>query len=262
MKRLYYAGIILLVLFSISLPGQDNNDTIKKGNKKVKPVLLDPYHKNVVKFNPTPMLLWDMSNITISYERLIKKDQSLALQAGYLAFPNIIDDTVLNLIAVYDRSRNGVNLAFDYRYYPFARNRRPAPDGLYIGGYVSYYSLKSANKFDIINTTVDQQGTLEANLKIGNLGFELGYQFIFWKRFSLDFLLFGPSYSLISKNISVKGGLDPDEMEDINQELVDKLLDRFPHLGTVFSDDGLEYSGKESKFSPLLRYSISLGVHF
>lgn len=262
MKKLYQAGMILLVLFSTSVTAQDNNDTIKKGNKKEKPVLLDPYHRNVIKFNPTPMLLWDMSNITLSYERLIKKDQSLALQAGYLAFPNIIDDTILNLISVYDRSRHGINLAFDYRYYPFARNRRPAPDGLYIGGYVSYYSLRSTNNFDVLNTTLDQQGTLEANLRIGNIGFELGYQFIFWKRFSLDLLLFGPSYSVISKEISIRGGLDPDQIQNINQELVDKLLDRFPHLGTVFSDDGLQYSGTKSQFSPLLRYSVSFGVHF
>lgn len=262
MNKLSRAGIILLVLLSTIVSAQDNNDTIKKGEKNEKPVLLDPIHRNVIKFNPTPMLLWDMSNLTLSYERLIKKDQSLALQAGYLAFPNIIDDTVINLISVYDRSRNGINLALDYRYYPFARNRRPPPDGLYIGGYVSYYSLKSTNKFDVLYTMLDQQGTLEANLRIGNLGFELGYQFIFWKRFSVDLLLFGPSYSLISKSISIRGGLDPDQIQNIDQELVDKLLDRFPHLGTIFSDDGLQYSGTKSQFSALLRYSLSLGVHF
>ena len=262
MKQLYLAGIILLVLFSTAISAQDNNDTIKKGNKKEKPVLPDPYHWNVIKFNPTPMLLWDMSNITICYERLIKKDQSLVIQAGYLAFPNIVDDTVINLLAVYDRSRSGVNLAFDYRYYPFARNRRPAPDGLYIGGYISYYGLKSNNKFDILNTTVDQQGSIDANLRIANLGFELGYQFIFWKRFSLDLLMFGPSYSMISTNINIRGDLDPEQIQDIDQELIDKLLNLFPHLETVFSDDGLQYSGRKTKFSPLLRYSISLGVHF
>jgi len=262
MKRLYLAGIILLVLFSTAISAQDNNDTIRKGNKKEKPVLLDPYHRNVIKFNPTPMLLWDMSNITISYERLIKKDQSLALQAGYLAFPNIIDDTVINLLAIYDRSRKGVNLSFDYRYYPFSRNRRPAPDGLYIGGYISYYGLKSINKFDVLYTTVDQQGAIDANLNVLNLGFEMGYQFIFWKRFSLDLLLFGPSYSIISTAIDIRGELDEDQIDNINQELVDKLLNRFPYLETVFSNDGLKYSGRKTQFGALFRYSVQLGVHF
>ena len=262
MKRLYLAGITLLVLFSTDISAQDNNDTIKKGNKKEKQVLPDPYHRNVIKFNPTPMLLWDMSNFTLSYERLIKKDQSLSLQAGYLAFPNIVSDTVLNLLAVYDRSRSGVNLAFDYRYYPFARNRRPAPDGLYIGGYISYYGLKSTNKFDVLGTDLDKQGAVDMNVRIANLGFELGYQFIFWKRFSLDLLLFGPSYSMITTNINISGNLDPEQIQNIDQEIIDKLLSRFPHLGTVFSDNGLQYSGRKTQFSALLRYSVSLGVHF
>jgi hypothetical protein len=208
------------------------------------------------------MLLWDMSNITISYERLITKDQSLVLQAGYLAFPNLLDDTMLNLITFYDRNRSGVNLAFDYRYYPFARNRRPAPDGLYIGGYISYYGLKSTNKFNILYTSIDQQGATDMNVKIANVGFELGYQFIFWKRFSLDFLLFGPSYSMIATNINISGNLDPEQVQNIDQEIIDKLLSRFPHLGTVFSDNGFQYSGRETQFSALLRYSLSLGVHF
>jgi hypothetical protein len=184
------------------------------------------------------------------------------LQAGYLAFPNLIDDTVINLLAIYDRSRTGVNLSFDYRYYPFARNRRPAPDGLYIGGYISYYGLKSTNKFDVLYTSVDQQGAIDAKVNIVNLGFELGYQFIFWKRFSLDLLMFGPSYSMILTDINISGQLDPEQIENIDQELIDKLLNRFPHLETVFSDDGLQYSGQKTKFSALLRYSVSLGVHF
>jgi hypothetical protein len=262
MKHIYFAITAMLLMVSTAISAQDSNDTIKKENKKEKPVLLEPYHRNVIKFNPTPMLLWDISNFTLSYERLIKKDQSLSLQAGYLAFPNLIDDTVINLLAIYDRSRTGINLSFDYRYYPFARNRRPAPDGLYIGGYISYYGLKSANKFNILHTEIDQQGTIETKVYIANLGFELGYQFIFWKRFTLDLLLFGPSYSMISTNINISGKLDPDQIQNIDQELVDKLLNRFPHLGTVFSDDGLQYSGKNTKFSALLRYSVSLGVHF
>lgn len=261
-KQAWLMWIIFLLLYCPEIRAQEKNDSVDNKQGKDKPVPLTPYHWNVIKFNPTPMLLWDMSNITLSYERLIKKDQSLALQAGYLAFPNIIDDTVINLVAVYDRSRSGVNLAFDYRYYPFARNRRPAPDGLYIGGYISYYSLKATNKFDVLYTTIDQQGAIDANLRVGNLGFELGYQFIFWKRFSLDLLLFGPSYSIISAGIDIKGELNEDQVDNIDQELIDKLLSRFPSLATVFSNDGNHYDGKKTQFGALFRYSVQIGVHF
>lgn len=250
-------SFIILSLAFIHLYGQEDPVITKE-----KPKVLQPYRKNVIKFNPTPMLLWDLSNFTISYERLIKKDQSLSLQVGYLSFPNLLDDTLLNLVSIYDRNRKGVNLAFDYRYYPFARNRRPAPDGLYIGGYISYYGLKSMNKVDILHTTIDQNGSINMTANIVNLGFELGYQFIFWKRFSLDLLLFGPSYSMISAKINVKGEFDKDQIENISQETVDKLLSRFPSLRYVFSEHGHQYTGQKTQFSTLFRYSIQFGFHF
>lgn len=187
---------------------------------------------------------------------------SLALQAGFLTSPNIANDTIGEVLLFTDRSRNGINLSFDYRYYPFARNRRPAPDGLYIGGYISYYGLSFNNKFDILNTTFDQQGKLDANINIMNLGFELGYQFIFWKRFSLDLLLFGPSYTYFYGNSKITGQLDPEQVDDINEELADKLLERFPLLENVFSAEGLQVSGTKSDFNFFFRYSIQLGFHF
>jgi hypothetical protein len=77
------------------------------------------------------MLLWgDIKNITLSYERLIKKNQSIAMQLGYLVPPKFLGDTLLHLFNLNGYSRQGINIAFDYRYYPGLRNRRPAPDGL------------------------------------------------------------------------------------------------------------------------------------
>jgi len=55
---------ILLLLFATMiltishLQARGKSDTIDKKIKKEKPVLLAPYHKNVIKFNPTPMLLF------------------------------------------------------------------------------------------------------------------------------------------------------------------------------------------------------------
>jgi hypothetical protein len=103
---------------------------------------------------------------------------------------------------------------------------------------------------------------MDTKVGILNFGVELGYQFIFWKRFSVDLLLFGPSYSMISTSVTISGDLDQDQVDDLNQELVDKLLDRFPALETVFSDEGHEFESQKSRFSPLLRYSIQFGFHF
>jgi hypothetical protein len=263
MKQMYFISIIFVIFSSLALQAQEKNDTIAKGNKKEKQVPLTPYHRNVIKFNPTPMILWgDRRNITFTYERLIKKDMSVSLQAGFLLFPNLLDDTIRNLIAITGKTRKGINLALDYRYYPFSRNRRPAPDGMYIGGYLSYYGFLYKTKFDVLHTTVDQQGELDGKVSLVNLGLSVGYQFIFWKRFTLDLLMFGPSFSMLSGSIKISGQLDSEEIQNIDQELVDKLLNRFPYLESIFSSDGLQYTGRKTQYTPFLRYSIQFGFHF
>ena len=209
------------------------------------------------------MLIWqNVSNITLTYERLITRDMSLSLQAGYLLFPRLLTDTIANLVAFTGGSKYGVNLALDYRYYPFSRNRRPAPDGLYIGAYLSYYGFHFRNNFDILNTTVDQNGEIKGKLNVINLGMSLGYQFIFWKRFTLDLLLFGPSISRYSGNLDIEGALDPSQIKNLDKDVVEKLLKRFPFLGMLFSNDGLEFTGTRTTLSVGFRYSIQLGVHF
>ncbi|MCX6246005.1 MAG: DUF3575 domain-containing protein [Bacteroidetes bacterium] len=241
----------------------EKNDTIEKVKMKEKFPPLKPYHWNVIKFNPTPMLLWsNVNNITFSYERLVAKNHSVSLQAGYLLFPRLITDTIAGIITIEKGKKYGINLALDYRYYPFSRNRRPAPDGLYIGAFISYYGFHFKNNFDILYTTVDQNAAIEGNLNILNIGMSLGYQFIFWKRLSLDLLMFGPSVSLYKGDLKLSGSLDPDQIENIDQELVDKLLNRFPLLKSIFSSENLEFTGSRASWSLGFRYSIQIGFHF
>jgi hypothetical protein len=264
MRALVISGIIVISSFSSSIIAQSVNDTIQteKEKKKEKPVYLKPYHRNVIKFNPTPMVLLDVSNITISYERLLKKNNSVALQAGYLVFPNLVQDTLIGLIEFKDRSRSGINLSFDYRNYIFDRNTRPAPDGMYLGGYLSYYGFQFENKFDILHVDIDKEGTMDGKMNFINLGMELGYQFVFWKRMTVDLLLFGPSLSLYNGTFNISGNLDADEIADIEEELVDKLQERFPYLGMIFSTEDLQFTGEKTEFDIGFRYSISVGFHF
>jgi hypothetical protein len=239
------------------------NDTTDKKEKKEQPPVLNPYHRNVIKFNPTPMLLWgNLRNITFTYERLIAKNQSLSLQVGYLLFPRLAADTIANLIALSSRSKTGINLALDYRYYPMSRNRRPAPDGLYLGAYLSYYGFKFRNNFDVLHTTIDQNGALEGQLNILNLGLSIGYQFIFWKRVSLDMLMFGPSLSYYFGRLDISGSLDEEQIQNIDQEAVDKLFARFPMLKTLFTTDNLTFTGAHAALSVGFRYVLQLGFHF
>lgn len=260
---IFFIGLCLPVIISAQDTAAVASPDSAIVKKKKRCEVLKPYHKNVIKFNPTPMLIWgQIRNITLSYERLIAPNHSLAIQMGYLLFPRLTDDTVLNLVAISAKEKYGVNLALDYRYYPCSRNRRPAPDGLYLGAYISYYGYHFKNKMDILNTTVDQNGGIEGRLNITNLGLQLGYQFIFWKRLSLDLMLFGPSFSYYSGELNISGNLDPDQIENLNKELVEKLMARFPLLKSIFSGETLQFTGSRSNFNIGFRYSVQIGIHF
>lgn len=238
------------------------NDSSSNSNKAEKPVILNPYHRNLIKFNPTPMLLWgDIKNITLSYERLFNKNQSVAIQLGYLVLPEFLGDTLVQQFSLSAYSRKGVNIAFDYRYYPGLRNRRPAPDGLYLGGYLSYYGFKFSNQLTYVNSP-ELIGSFEGRMNMLNLGVELGYQFIFWKRLSLDLLLFGPSLSVFFRELKVTGNLDTNEIDTIDQEVASELLDRYPFLGYLFKGETATFSGSRIHLGTGFRYSVQIGFHF
>jgi hypothetical protein len=259
MKSLCISCILFLLACSLTAQEQQLIDTTQK--EKEKPLYLEPYHRNIIKFNPTPMFLFDVRNVTFAYERLLKNNQSIAVQAGYLVFI-VAEDTIANLINITDRSRNGLNLAVDYRYYPFQRNKRPAPDGLYVGGYFQYYGLWAEHKFDILPVELDMEGKITSSMNFENLGIEVGYQFVFWKRMTLDFILFGPSLSLSSGNVTIEGDLDEEQIENIDEEIVDKLVERYPSLGMIYSEESLKFTGKKTSFGMGFRYSVQIGFHF
>jgi len=268
--------ILLLFFVSVSLSFVNMgaigaNDTLVPANdspgkhvKRVKPVPLEPYHRNVIKFNPTPMLLFsEVGNFTLSYERLITRNQSLSIQAGYLLLPKLkFLNKLDNIVTFAPKEKYGINLALDYRYYIIPRNNRPAPDGLYVGAFVSYYGFKFENHLDLVKTSILNDGTIYGKLNVVNFGVNLGYQFIFWKRFSLDLLMLGPSYSFYSGELGISGGLDPALVEEIDKDLVDAVEEQFPLLGALLNGENLEFIGYKSKWKFGFRYSIQLGFHF
>ena len=241
----------------------NTNDSVSKPVKAEIPLVLTPFHWNVIKFNPTPMLIFgEVRNITFSFERLINKNHALSIQLGYLMIPQSLGDTVAQVITIHDDSRQGINIAMDYRYYPSLRNRRPAPDGLYLGTFLSYYGFKYSNKFNSVNAPSEPDGSLSGSLSMANLGFEIGYQFIFSKKFSIDLLMFGPSITYYSTKFNITGNLDKGEIDDIDQELADKLFERFPALSYLFGGETTNLTNSNFQLTAGFRYSVQFGFHF
>lgn len=242
--------LLLTFFFPCLLPGQ---------GKEKKPDLPAPYHRNIIKYNPTPKMLWSPKNWTFSYERVLNKKQSFTVGLGYLEFGSLFKDTIADVVRITDRWKNGINFSFEYRFYIMNRNTRPIPDGLYLAPYFSFYGYKFGNGLDIIQTPADDFAKLDASFYFFNIGGELGYQFVFWKRLTIDLILLGPSLSYYGGKINVKGDV---EWEDINSEIYDKLKEKYPKIDDVVIDETFKKKGTLDVTSFGLRYAIQIGFHF
>jgi hypothetical protein len=225
-------------------------------------VVPKPYHKNVIKFNPTPMILWSAKNVTFSYERILNPKQSIALTVGYLEFPSLFKDTVAHLIAITSRQKSGINVALEYRFYLMKRNLRPIPDGLYLAPFLSFYGYQFKNDFNIVKTVVDSAAVIKGSFYIFNLGVELGYQFVFWKRFTLDLVLIGPAMSYYGGSLNITGQIDPSKIAELHQDFYDRLKEKYPGIGDFVVNKTFKNSGKLDLFSVGFRYLVQIGFHF
>jgi hypothetical protein len=250
---------ILSVLFFVSIFPMIS----VAGNTDSTRTIPQPLYKNVIKFNPTPMILWDWKNVTFSYERILKHHQSISFELGYLVFPKLVEDTLIDLVNITSSEKSGVNATIEYRFYLTKLNTRPVPAGLYIGPYLTYYQYQFKNGLDVFPATVDTTGMIKGNFWSFNLGVELGYQFVFWKRLTLDLVMVGPSVSYYGGKMEITADLDGSQIQQINEELYDKLITRFPGLTTLStSGKTFQETGKLDIFRLGFRYLVQIGFHF
>ena len=234
----------------------------QKGDSVYHPV--KPVHYNVIKFNPTPMLLWSKKNVTLGYERILNPKQSICLTVGYLEFPSLFKDTIAGILAITSRQKSGINLALEYRFYLLKRNARPSPDGVYLAPYTSFYGYQFKN--DVMGALLDSaniySGQVKGSFYIFNVGVELGYQFVFWKRLTLDFVLIGPAISYYGVAVDITGNVNLEKLKEIDQALYDKLIAKYPMIGDYVINKSFKQNGKLDLFSFGFRYLVQIGFHF
>jgi len=248
MKKLF--TIILLFVGVTTIMAQD----LVKDTSAIK------QKRNTIRWNLTPMMI-NVTNITLGYERIIKENQSMSVNAGLLIFPEFLDNDSLEISYVEHGDRIGFSTAIDYRFYIKSKNLHNAPEGVYIGPYISYYQYAFDSKLRIIdNEHIANDIGVDANFKMLSLGFELGYQFLFWDKLSLDMILVGPSVSFYHAKADFTGELGLDVGE--GDYLKEQLLDKYPWLNTFMDLGAINSSGAASKFGMGFRYVIQVGYHF
>jgi hypothetical protein len=246
-------AINLLLISMLSLRPVDGQDSIP-AKKNL---------KNSVKLNLTNPMIFGDRCFVVGYERTVGSYQSFSVNIGRFSLPktfNINTDSIKDLTK--DIDSKGFHASVDYRFYLSKENKYNAPHGVYIGPYFTYNSY--IRYFDIRANTEAFTGELNADLSFRavNLGFQLGYQFIFWNRVTLDMVLFGPGVGAYKIKANLSTTLDPDTESEFFQKINDALQEKIPGYDLVINPGTFEKTGTYNRTGGGFRYVVMVGFRF
>ncbi len=218
--------------------------------------------KNIVRWNITPLAV-NATNFTLGYERILKNNRSFSVNAGLLLFPEFLNNDSLEVSSVEHGGRFGFTVAADYRFYLTKKNLSPAPEGVYIGPYITYYQYGFDTKLTVFdNDNVTNELGVDAMFRMFSLGFELGYQFVFWQKLTLDLILIGPSISYYQAKYDLTGDLSVDKNSELYKYLQEQFYDKYPWVESFVELDAVNTNGSFGGMGLGFRYVIQVGFHF
>ena len=240
--------VLIAMIFSFHVHAQQ--DSIKVAHEKE--------YKNVIKLNITSWILYT-NGVQINYERILSKNRSITIFGGPIQFPmpTIIANSPLNFDK--NKTKIGFVLGSEYRFYLAKENKDPAPHGVYLAPFVSYYHFTNQRMGH--DTTNQDNLTLVTNMDFLNIGGELGYQFVIKKRFVVDCVMFGPALSSYYFSLKLNGSTSGDYSEQV-QAILDAMKQKFPLLKDLSNGEKLSTSGISNFWSLGFRYAIHIGYRF
>jgi len=224
----------------------------------------DSVFKNTVRYNITNPLIFGTHSYQFGYERLIGKNQSFSVNIGSASFPMLIfnsTDTTIGLLSK-DYEDRGFHISGDYRFYLKSENKHPAPRGIYIGPFYSYNYFNRINTWNLNSDSYQGSVQSDISLNIHTIGFELGYQFVFWNRLSVDLLLMGPGIGLYGLSKKINTSLSAEDEQAFFDVLNAILSEKIPGYDHVFDSGEFKYSGSINTINIGFRYMVMVGFRF
>jgi hypothetical protein len=215
--------------------------------------------RNTIKLDITSNWLY-RNAFVLSYERVTKPNQSFSITVGSQHFPSI-GSFGENIDVDKERDATGYKFGGEYRFYLKKENKYSAPRGVYVGPYLTYLAFKNGRTITVDNEGTPEQATLDTKLSVLNIGVQLGYQFVLNNRWTIDLIFVGPSVSNYYANLKLGGNYTFDP-EDVQNEILADLIDRFPALGDLLTDKEIESNGKVNSWAYGYRYQFLIGYHF
>ena len=221
--------------------------------------LVFPERKNVIKLGVSSGIL---STISLNYERVLNDELSVAFTASYMLphrASGFLDLQTENLDLTSGREISGWFLTPEVKWYLEKSDVRPAPRGFYLCAYARLSDLRLTAGFEgVTDTSGTIKGDLQVDLIEAGLGVGAGYQLLMaHDRVAIDFIFFGPRYSLYTVKVDAELQGDQQLIDDLGQSL-EQALGR----DIVPFDIELEKTGTTSTSSNGLGYRLGFKVGY
>lgn len=220
--------------------------------------------KNTIHFNLTNPLIFGDKTIILGYERVLNKRRSFTVNMGSVTFPSlgIVDADSIKAHSI--RDNVGFHISVDYRFYLAKENKFAAPRGIYLAPYYSFNNFRNDRSWLVESTNGGpiQEVNSELRLNIHTFGAELGYQFVFWDRLSVDMILLGPGIAAYSLKASFGSNLSEADKQKLLEKLNEALIEKFPGYSRVIDDTEFKTTGVKNTTSFGYRYLVQIGFRF
>lgn len=216
------------------------------------------WRRNIIKLDLTSHLLY-RNAMVLSYERVVKDNQSWSISGGLIELPPLRSLTSAKVIK--NTGASGFKMSGDYRFYLKRENKYRAPRGAYVGPYFTVLNFRNERNLEVDNNGLKEYAQLSSTIGVVNIGFQLGYQFIINNRWTLDMVFVGPSVSNYRAKLTLDGSYTFDPA-DVQNEVIEGLIGRFPALGDLLTDHEITSSGKINTWAWGYRYQFMVGYHF
>lgn len=244
----HFRHIVLISLFSIVLVGAKAQKIDKK---------------NTIKLNITNPMIFGGRAIVFNYERVLKNNQTFSIGLGSMGLPNFSKDNKGDSVKLLSNIKDkGFHISGDYRFYLKKENKFDAPHGVYIGPYYSFNHFSRTNGWNLNTTTYNGNVNTALDLNVHSLGVELGYQFILWKKWTLDFVMIGPGIGHYQLRSELSTTLTLDQQSLFFNQLNNFLQEKIPGFNRVIDAGEFRKSGSGSKFGLGYRFMVNVGFRF
>lgn len=184
------------------------------------------------------------------------------VQAGSFSIPSFTESIADSLSLNTDYKDRGFHISADYRFYLKKENKYDAPRGVYLGPYYAYNFLN--REIDWILDGENFNGTVNTNLKLNvhAIGLEIGYQFVFWDRMSVDLILAGPGLGFYNLKTVLNTTMSADEESEFFGKLNEYLQTHLPGYEGIIDVGEFKRTGSFDTVDIAFRYSVRLGYRF